>query len=87
MPAVKMVPIKNEDGQTVAQYFESSNSFVAAVTKNRMPMFRADGRPVNINRKLHARGHYDDRHGFQTPEQHRLANARATAAIKREESK
>lgn len=67
MPAVKMVPIKNEDGQTVAQYFEPSNSFTISVTKNRQPMVRPDGRTVNVNRKLQARGHYDDKHGFTLP--------------------
>ena len=66
MPAVKMVPIKNEDGQTVAQYFEPSNSFSIAVQKNRHLMFRPDGRTVNVNRKLQRRGHYDERHGFTT---------------------
>lgn len=64
MPAVKMVPIKNEDGQVVAQYFEPSNSFSASVAKNRFPMLRPDGKTVNVNRKLQARGHYDDKHGF-----------------------
>ena len=64
MPAVKMVPIKNEDGQTVAQYFEPSKGFVEAAQRNRLPMFRPDGRTVNVNRKLQARGHYDDKHGF-----------------------
>ncbi len=64
MPAVKMVPIRNEDGQIVAQYFEPSNSFAASAAKNRMSMFRPDGRTVNVNRKLQARGHYDDEHGF-----------------------
>lgn len=67
MPAVKMVPIRNEDGQIVAQYFEPSNSFVAATQKNRMPMVRPDGRMVNVNRKLQAKGHYDDKHGFTLP--------------------
>lgn len=68
MPAVKMVPIKNEDGQTVAQYFEPSNSFSASVAKNRLPMTRPDGRTVNVNKKLQARGHYDDdKHGFTIP--------------------
>lgn len=67
MPAVKMVPIKNEDGQTVAQYFEPSNSFAAAAQKNRLPMLRPDGRTVNVNKKLQARGHYDDKHGFTMP--------------------
>lgn len=64
MPAVKMVPIRNEDGQIVAQYFEPSNSFVASVAKNRLPMLRPDGKTVNVNKKLQARGHYDDKHGF-----------------------
>jgi len=86
MPAVKMVPIHDEEGNVVDRRFEASNSFAAAAAKNRMPMFRADGKPVNVNRKLQARGHYDDRHGFITPEQHRLANARPTAAVKREEN-
>ena len=67
MPAVKMVPVRNEDGQIVAQYFEPSNSFTASVAKNRMPMVRPDGRMVNVNRKLQARGHYDDKHGFTLP--------------------
>lgn len=67
MPAVKMVPIKNDEGQVVAQYFEPSNSFVTAVQKNRLAMQRPDGKPVNVNRKLQARGHYDDRHGFTLP--------------------
>lgn len=67
MPAVKMVPIKNEDGQIVAQYFEPSNSFAASVAKNRQPMIRPDGRGVNVNRKLQSRGHYDDKHGFTFP--------------------
>ncbi len=68
MPAVKMVPVRNEDGQIVAQYFEPSNSFALAAQKNRIPMQRPDGRVVNVNRKLQARGHYDDdRHGFTLP--------------------
>lgn len=94
MPAVKMVPIKNEDGQVVAQYFEPSNSFVTSVAKNRLPMVRPDGRQVNVNKKLQARGHYDDKHGFTmpgeatelTPGQLRTAPARAAAAAKREEN-
>ena len=67
MPAVKMVPIRNEDGQIVAQYFEPSRSFSEAAQKNRMPMQRPDGKIVNVNRKLQAKGHYDDRHGFTIP--------------------
>lgn len=67
MPAVKMVPIKNEDGQTVAQYFEPSNSFAASAQRNRLPMIRPDGRTVNVNKKLQMRGHYDDKHGFTMP--------------------
>jgi hypothetical protein len=68
MPAVKMVPIKNDEGEVVARYFEPSNSFVSAVEKNRLPMLRPDGRTVNVNRKLQSRGHYDDaRHGFSAP--------------------
>lgn len=67
MPAVKMVPIRNEDGQIVAQYFEPSNSFSAAVAKNRLPMVRPDGKVVGVNKKLQAKGHYDDRHNFTLP--------------------
>lgn len=67
MPAVKMMPIKNEDGQTVAHYFEPSNSFAAAAQKNRLPMLRPDGKIVGVNRKLQAKGHYDDRHNFTLP--------------------
>jgi hypothetical protein len=68
MPAVKMVPIKNEDGQTVAQYFEPSNSFVASVTRAMTPMTRPDNRTVRVNRKLQSRGHYDDdKHNFTLP--------------------
>lgn len=65
MPAVKMVPIKNEDGQVVAQYFEPSNSFAAAAIRNRVPMTRPDNKVVNVNRKLAAKGHYDDK-GYVT---------------------
>lgn len=64
MPAVKMVPIKDDEGNVVARYFEPSSSFTISVTKNRQSMFRPDGRMVNVNKKLQARGHYDDRHGF-----------------------
>lgn len=64
MAAVKMVPIRNEDGQVVAQYFEPSNSFTASVTRNRLSMIRPDGKLVNVNKKLQARGYYDDKHGF-----------------------
>lgn len=80
MPAVKMVPIKNEDGQTVAQYFEPSNSFAASVIKNRLPMIRPDGRGVNVNRKLQARGHYDDKHGFTVPPKDTGVEAKKGAA-------
>lgn len=82
MPAVKMVPIKNEDGQVVAQYFEPSNSFVASVVKNRQPMIRPDGRGVNVNRKLQARGHYDDKHGFTTPPKDMGVEARSKGVTK-----
>lgn len=84
MPAVKMVPIHDDEGNVVDRRFEASNSFAAAAQRNRMPMVRSDGKSVNVNRKLQARGHYDDK-GFMTPEQGRMANARAAAAAKREE--
>lgn len=68
MPAVKMVPIRNEDGQVVAQYFEPSQSFSGAVAKASTPMLRPDGNTVRVNKKLQARGHYDDvKHGFTLP--------------------
>jgi hypothetical protein len=67
MPAVKMVPIKNEEGVTVAHYFEPSKSFVESVSRNRMPMIRPDGKTVGVNKKLQAKGHYDDRHNFTLP--------------------
>ena len=75
MPAVKMVPIKDEDGNVVSRYFEASNSFATAAQRNRTPMFRSDSKQVNVNRKLQVRGHYDDK-GFTL----------TRAAGKREES-
>lgn len=76
MPAVKMVPIKDDEGNVVARYFEPSNSFAQAVQKNRLPMVRPDGKPVNVNKKLQARGHYDDRHGFTMPPKMARENAK-----------
>ena len=67
MPSVKGVPIRNEDGTIIGQYFEPSKAFAEQAQKNRLPMLRADGRSVNVNRKLQAKGHYDDRHGFTFP--------------------
>jgi uncharacterized protein involved in high-affinity Fe2+ transport len=75
MPAVKMVPIKNEDGVTVANYFEPSKSFAESAQRNRMPMVRPDGKTVGVNKKLQAKGHYDDRHNFTLP-------ARAKESVK-----
>lgn len=64
MPAVKLVTLRDEDNNVIEHHFEPSASFVAAAQKNRQPMFRPDGKSVNVNKKLQARGHYDDKHGF-----------------------
>lgn len=64
MPAVKRVTIRDDDGNVVDDHIEPSSTFAAAAQKNRLSMLRPDGRTVNVNRKLQAKGHYDDRHGF-----------------------
>lgn len=72
MAAVKSVPIKDSEGATVGQYFEASNSFLSSLKGtgdrpgNYVPMRRGDGVVINANRKLAARGYYDDK-GFETP--------------------
>lgn len=63
MPAVKSIPIRNEEGQTVAQRFEASNEFQAHTARNYVPMQRGDGKAVRVNRKLAERGNYHDK-GF-----------------------
>lgn len=67
MPAVKMVTVRDDDNNIIDQHFEASSTFVQSAVKNRQPMIRPDGRGVNVNRKLQARGHYDDKHGFTLP--------------------
>lgn len=67
MPAVKMVTVRDADNNIIDQHFEASATFAASATKNRLPMIRPDGRGVNVNKKLQARGHYDDKHGFTFP--------------------
>lgn len=86
MPAaIKSVPIRDPDTDAVVgQYFEASDSFKSHVAAGQISLVRPDGKMVQVNRKLSTRGHYEDR-GFQTPEQARMANARAAAAAKREE--
>lgn len=86
MPAaLKSIPIRDpETNGVVGQYFEPSDAFKSTSAAGQVPMVRADGKTVQVNRKLVARGYYDDK-GLMTPEQHRMANARAAAAAKREE--
>lgn len=67
MPAVKRVTIRDDDGNVIDDRIEPHSTFVASAQKNRLSMLRSDGRPVNVNKKLQARGHYDDRHGFTLP--------------------
>ena len=67
MPAVKMVTVRDDDNNIIDQHFEPSSTFVQSAVKNRQQMIRLDGRQVNVNRKLQARGHYDDKHGFTLP--------------------
>lgn len=67
MPAVKLVTLRDADNNAIESHFEPSSTFATAAQKNRLPMIRPDGRQVNVNRKLQARGHYDDKHGFVPP--------------------
>lgn len=63
MPAVKMVPIKDDEtGETVGQKFGASDSFVKASQKNYVTMTRSDGKAVPVNKKLAQ--HYIDK-GFE----------------------
>jgi hypothetical protein len=74
MPAVKSVPIHDSEGKVVGQYFEASNSFLNSLRGtndrpgNYVPMKRQDGQTINANRKLAARGYYDDK-GFEAPKE------------------
>lgn len=67
MPALKSVPIKNEEGVTLGQRFEASASFLASLhgagdrPGNYSPMKRPDGKVVSVNRKLAGGGYYDDK--------------------------
>lgn len=85
MPAaLKSIPIRDpETGAAVGQYFEPSDAFRAHAAAGQTPMMRTDGKTVQVNKKLLARGHYDDK-GMMTPEQGRMANARA-ARVKKDE--
>lgn len=52
MPAVKMVPIKDESGNVVAQRFGASNEVVASIKANSIEMKSPEGRSVQISKKL-----------------------------------
>jgi hypothetical protein len=75
--ALKSIPIRDpETGAAVGQYFEPSDSFKAAAAAGQVTRVRTDGKEVQVSKKLLARGYYDDK-GLMTPEQARMANARA----------
>jgi hypothetical protein len=83
--AIKRVSLRNEEsGNEEGFYFEPTDAFRSNVARSMTPLVRTDGKQVQVNKKLLAKGHYEER-GFVTPEQHRMANARAVQAAKREE--
>ncbi len=71
-PALKMVPIKDESGNVVANRFEPSNTFLADLGNNYVEMRDEKGRVVRANRKLARNGHYSDK-GFVATEEPKRA--------------
>jgi hypothetical protein len=64
MPAVKSIPIKNEDDKVLGYRFEPSNEFQNSLKSNYVEMVRPDGKSARVNKKLARNGHYTDK-GFE----------------------
>jgi hypothetical protein len=65
MAGVKMVPIRDGDGNVVAHRFEPSKEFTDSLARNYVELKDESGRSIRANKKLAANGHYGNK-GFES---------------------